>query len=164
MALKDTYFTISEAAREASVTRQTVSRWIREGKLPAERIGRETLIKKQDMRKYQVSLSAADAVIAVVMAARNDFCHERFALKKTERVRELKKRRGEWYLILRQHNNTMRPFKLPIPFEQWEEEFREYTRPILAEFLSKLEPVMKQVLGEVEGSETPKRGKKSRKQ
>ncbi len=51
MALKDSYITISEAAKKAGVTRQTVSRWIKDGKLPAEKIGRETLIKKKDLTK-----------------------------------------------------------------------------------------------------------------
>jgi excisionase family DNA binding protein len=163
MALKDAYFTITEAAKDASVTRQTISRWIREGQIPAVKIGRVTLIKKQDIRKHQVRLSAADAIIAVAWATRNDFCHERFDLKKTERVKELKKYRGEWYLILRQPDNTTTRFKLPIPFEQWKAEWAEYTRPILAEFLSKLMPVMEEVLGKIEGSETKKGGKKSKK-
>ena len=47
MSLKDKYFTISEAAKEADVTRQTISRWINQGKLKAEKIGRETLIEKE---------------------------------------------------------------------------------------------------------------------
>jgi excisionase family DNA binding protein len=49
MALQDEYSTISEAARDLGVTRQTVSRWIASGQLPAERIGREKLIKKEDI-------------------------------------------------------------------------------------------------------------------
>jgi excisionase family DNA binding protein len=54
MALKDTYYTISQAAKELGVTRQSVSRWIREGKLHGERIGRETLIKKDEVEQYGV--------------------------------------------------------------------------------------------------------------
>lgn len=49
MALKDDYSTISEAAKNLGVTRQTVSRWIASGELPAERIGRETLIKREEL-------------------------------------------------------------------------------------------------------------------
>ena len=49
MALKDEYFTISEAAKEMFVTRQTISRWVNEGKLTAEKIGRETLIEKEQI-------------------------------------------------------------------------------------------------------------------
>ena len=49
MTIQDEYSTISEAARDLGVTRQTVSRWIASGGLPAERIGREKLIKKDDI-------------------------------------------------------------------------------------------------------------------
>jgi len=49
MAIQDEYSTISEAARDLGVTRQTVSRWIASGRLPAERIGREKLVKKEDI-------------------------------------------------------------------------------------------------------------------
>ena len=51
MALKDSYFTITQAARELGVTRQTISRWIEQGKLSAERVGREILIAKQEFDK-----------------------------------------------------------------------------------------------------------------
>ena len=47
MALKDKYLTISEAAKQIGVTRQTISRWITEHELPVEKIGRETLIEKR---------------------------------------------------------------------------------------------------------------------
>ncbi len=52
MALKDEYFTISEAAKELNVTRQTISRWIKQRKIVAEKIGRETLVKKDEIRNY----------------------------------------------------------------------------------------------------------------
>jgi excisionase family DNA binding protein len=51
MALKDSYFTITQAAKELGVTRQTISRWIEQGKLSAERVGREILIAKQEFDK-----------------------------------------------------------------------------------------------------------------
>jgi excisionase family DNA binding protein len=53
MALKDKYFTVSEAAKELGVTRQTISRWISTGKIPAEKIGREKLILKKDIQDAQ---------------------------------------------------------------------------------------------------------------
>jgi excisionase family DNA binding protein len=46
MGIKDNYYTLSEAAKELDVTRQTVFRWIKDGKMPAEKMGRETLIEK----------------------------------------------------------------------------------------------------------------------
>jgi|GEM_PF-4340502 len=52
MALKDSYLTISQAAENLKVTRQTVSRWIAEGKLSAEKVGREKLIPRQDVESF----------------------------------------------------------------------------------------------------------------
>lgn len=70
MALKDEYFTISEAARELGVTRQTVSRWISIGVLTAEKIGRERLIEKEKVRdfhasKFEQAMSKAMVVIFI---------------------------------------------------------------------------------------------------
>ena len=45
MALKDKYLTISEAAKELGVTRQSISRWIKEGRVTAEKIGRNAYRK-----------------------------------------------------------------------------------------------------------------------
>jgi excisionase family DNA binding protein len=52
MALKDEYFTVAQAAKKLGVTRQTVYRWIAEGKIPTEIIGREVLIKKDEVERY----------------------------------------------------------------------------------------------------------------
>ena len=49
MGLRDKYITISEAAKEVGVTRQTISRWIRTEKVFAEKLGRETLIEKEEL-------------------------------------------------------------------------------------------------------------------
>lgn len=52
MALKDTYYTISEAAKAVGVARQTVSHWINDGKISAEKVGRAMLIDKQKLHQY----------------------------------------------------------------------------------------------------------------
>ncbi len=49
MEIKDKYFTISEAAKFLQVTRQTVSRYIKQGWIHAEKIGRERVIAKQEL-------------------------------------------------------------------------------------------------------------------
>ena len=49
MAIKDKYLTISDAAKELGVTRQTISRWIRSGNVSAEKVGREMLIEKDEL-------------------------------------------------------------------------------------------------------------------
>lgn len=80
MALKDNYFTISEAAKQLKVTRQTISRWVAKGNVPAEKIGRETLIKKKDLHKYhrmKLSEAAADTIIALYLATAEDYCREK---------------------------------------------------------------------------------------
>jgi excisionase family DNA binding protein len=52
MALKDEYFTIAEAAKEIRVTRQTISRWVRDGVILTEKVGRTVLIRKQELYDY----------------------------------------------------------------------------------------------------------------
>ena len=52
MALKDQYLTVSQAVAQFSVTRQTIHRWIRDGVLTAEKVGRELLINRQSLDEY----------------------------------------------------------------------------------------------------------------
>ena len=52
MAIKDSYFTITQAAKEMNISRQTMSNWISEGKIQAETIGREKLINKEQLYAY----------------------------------------------------------------------------------------------------------------
>ncbi len=80
MALKDTYFTISEAAKQLKVTRQTISRWVAKGNIPAEKIGREVLIKRGDLHKYhstKVGRFVADSVTSLCLSAVEDYAREK---------------------------------------------------------------------------------------
>ena len=52
MAVKDEYYTIAEACKELGVTRQTIYRWIKLGTLTVEKIGRETLIEKEQVENH----------------------------------------------------------------------------------------------------------------
>ena len=66
MALKDKYLTIAQAAKELGVTRQTISRWIKKGHVPAEKVGRVVLISKDSLNKYQqfkLSEEAAEYIV-----------------------------------------------------------------------------------------------------
>jgi len=54
MALKDVYYTISEAAKELNVSRQTLYRWIADNKIQVEKIGGVTLIEKPKVVEYGV--------------------------------------------------------------------------------------------------------------
>ena len=51
MALKDDYYTLSQFAEFFNVTRQTVSRWLKNGEIVGEKIGREVLIHKNEFDK-----------------------------------------------------------------------------------------------------------------
>ncbi len=71
MALKDNYVTITQAAKQLGVTRQTISRWLAKGKVPGEKIGRETLIKKKDLHKYHIMKltdTATDSIMELYTA------------------------------------------------------------------------------------------------
>lgn len=77
MALKDEYFTVSQAAKELKVTRQTISRWVAKKYVPAERVGRLALIKKKDLQKYRswkIAETAADAILAMYLSEVEDYC------------------------------------------------------------------------------------------
>lgn len=52
MAIKDMYYTISEAAKELDTSRQTIYRWIANGKIPTEKIGGVVLVEKTIVDKY----------------------------------------------------------------------------------------------------------------
>lgn len=48
----ENYFTQKEAARQMGITTVTLWRRIKDGKIKAERIGREVLIEKAFVRRY----------------------------------------------------------------------------------------------------------------
>lgn len=80
MALKDKYITVSEAAKELGVTRQTISRWIAKKYVPVERVGRVALINKKDLQRYhnrRLSEAAADSIIALYLATAEDYVREK---------------------------------------------------------------------------------------
>jgi len=84
MALKDEYFTVAQAAKELKVTRQTISRWIAKKYVPAERIGRVALIKKEDLHKYhkwRLSEAAADSIMELYTAVVGDVFREAGRMK-----------------------------------------------------------------------------------
>lgn len=53
MGLKDDYLTISEVARRLEVSRQTIWRWVNDGKFTAEKVGRQVFIPKEDVKEYE---------------------------------------------------------------------------------------------------------------
>ena len=84
MALKDNYITITQAAKQLGVTRQTISRWIAKGRVPGEKIGRETLIKKKDLYKYHImklTYAATDSIMELYTATVADLFHQEGRMK-----------------------------------------------------------------------------------
>jgi len=48
------------------VTRQTVSRWINEGKFTAEKVGREVLIEKKELTRYMLEQGVTEFASQIV--------------------------------------------------------------------------------------------------
>jgi excisionase family DNA binding protein len=47
----DTYYTLEEAARILKLHPQTLRRWIRQGKLPARRFGKQFRLRAEDLER-----------------------------------------------------------------------------------------------------------------
>jgi len=137
MAIKDKYFTISEAAREMNVTRQTISRWISQGKLVGEKIGRETLIKKKDLSEYQQQQLigvAAEQIVGLFYRIYTDYCQEKGYIKLTERVTEVIIRTKEYaQFAVEGLDGTSR--KIKFSAEEDEEVTNKLVIPKLAVYL-----------------------------
>ena len=130
MELKDEYLTVSQAAKELKVTRQTISRWIAKKYVPAERIGRVALIKKKDLDKYhkwRLSEAAADSIMALYTAIVGDVFREQGRIKPESRVKFASD--GD--------DNVMH-----LSSEE-EAEVERRMKPILAEILKELGPKIK---------------------
>lgn len=122
MALKDRYYTVSEAARELGVTRQTISRWTKEGKIPSEKVGRETLIKKKDLSKYQrdrLASAAAYRVLELMYAVHTEYFQKIGYITAVERVKDINPRGGRNEIVVEKFDGTSRI--LPYTHKHWEE-------------------------------------------
>jgi excisionase family DNA binding protein len=53
MPFREDYLTIAEASKFLGVTRQTVSRWIKDGRFNIEKFGRQILIDEHDVLELQ---------------------------------------------------------------------------------------------------------------
>ena len=56
--VRNEYFTLGEAAKELSVSKVTIWRWINTGKIDADRIGREVLIEKSIIERKRRNVVA----------------------------------------------------------------------------------------------------------
>lgn len=53
--ISDHYITLAEAAAIKGVSTVTIWRWIRAGRIPGEKVGREVLIRKDDLVQIERS-------------------------------------------------------------------------------------------------------------
>ncbi|MFC1897551.1 helix-turn-helix domain-containing protein [Chloroflexota bacterium] len=150
MALKDEYLTISQGAKELGVTRQTISRWIKEGKIPAEKIGRETIIEREALRKYQIKSlikSTNDSIIGLVQAVQQHYYREKGCLEADERLMGVSPGK-ERTIIARKPDGTRRLVK--VSSKQFNESY-ERVKPILEAFLKGLDINVLKVINSEEG-------------
>jgi excisionase family DNA binding protein len=134
MALKDNYITITEAAKQLGVTRQTISRWISKGYVPGEKIGRETLIKKKDLYKYhnwRLSEAAADSVIALINAKLDEYLRKEGYINADERFMGVEESKYQG-LLVKKTDGTVRSIELS--HEELDKAF-SFCREPLAELL-----------------------------
>lgn len=52
MYMKDTFFTLAEVSEQLRVSKLTIWRYIKSGKLPAYKFGRDLRIKEADLDKF----------------------------------------------------------------------------------------------------------------
>lgn len=133
MALKDNYITITQAAKQLGVTRQTISRWVAKEYVPAEKIGRETLIRKKDLYKYRrwkFSEVAADSIINLYRVISEDYCREMGYLKEGQHVTVIDATKGAGYA----ETKLTKEDKAAID---------ERARPIMVKFLKGMSQRMK---------------------
>jgi len=106
MELKDRYFTILQATNEFHVTRQTISRWLKEGKLHGEKVGRETLISKKEVQQLQQERVHESLVnfLADYLARDSEY----------EKVKVLKIEKGELCFSAQRKDGNQEIIKIPI--------------------------------------------------
>lgn len=130
MALKDKYVTVSQAAKDLGVTRQTISRWIRKKYVPAEKVGRVVLIEKKELEKFRawkISEDAADVIVRLYESKAEEVLREQGQLKEhqTVRVGADPKSKGYYELTPEQQN-----------------EVNKRVKPILIEILKEVDKMM----------------------
>ena len=155
MAIKDDYFTLSEAARELGVTRQTISRWISQGKLTGERVGRETLIKKEGLFEYERNRftdTAAHQIVALMHRQYTDYCQEKGHIKATERIIEVNPGKGYVELIVEGIDSTSRIVKFS---ERENQQVHKLVMPRLVAYLEDFDATLREKAQKLIGSKLP---------
>lgn len=109
MAVKDNYYTVAEAAGELDVTRQTIYRWIKNGILEAEKIGRETLIEKAEIFRYR-DKKVGDWLYGIFNnnLERNNYMQirEHLGYDKTDKIQRMGDATSLNYIVFRENKET----------------------------------------------------------
>jgi excisionase family DNA binding protein len=159
MAIKDEYFTISEAARALGVTRQTVSRWIKKGRIDSESVGREILIKKNDLFQYQYDDligAAAHQIVVIMKRYITDYCQNKKYITATEQVVEAGMKEDAGTLVIKGLDESTRTIKIKAEETQ---EISKKMQPIIANYLRDFSDVLKKKAEETIGMKMTKKEK-----
>ena len=107
MAIKDQFFTLSEAAKELRVTRQTVYRWIEEKKITTEKIAGVVLIEKNIVKQYkeQRERESFGQLIAGKML---DTIKKKYVKKDTALLKTLPMENGYVVIVIENTDGTMK--------------------------------------------------------
>lgn len=124
MALKDSYFTISEAAKEIGVARQTISRWITEGKLNAEKVGREMLIEKNELYRHEDE-RYGKLIYNLLVRLLTNYVREEYNYAKEDTVELIKAGRAFIFSVTRRDGTRE---KVTVDFDgmSWNEDKQRY--------------------------------------
>ncbi len=105
MALKNTYFTISEAAKELSVSRQTVYRWIADKNISTEKVGGVILIRKETIKKY-ITQKASESFAQMVYMFLKESIRKELGYTAADIIEETKSGKHEVAFLVTRKDGT----------------------------------------------------------
>jgi len=104
MVIKDLYFTITEAAKELNVSRQTIYRWITDGKISTEKVGGIVFIEKNTIRDYARKKSY-EAFSQMMDMQLEDTVRRKLGCNSEDKIKEIKADKNYVSTYIITHNN-----------------------------------------------------------
>jgi len=86
VGLKEDYLTISEAAEQIGVTRQTISRWLKGGELKSESLGRIRLVSKKDLLSFQKDKRMTEIVDKKIVGGAREIIRSKLGYSKDDEI------------------------------------------------------------------------------
>jgi len=105
MALKDMYFSISEAAEELKVSRQTIYRWIADKKIPSEKVGGVILVEKVAINKYAIE-RATEFISSMFDSLSFDALRQELGYADKDRIERVGSERDYAVFLVTRENDT----------------------------------------------------------